>query len=50
MYSEVDLTWSSMERLYDYSKVVWSVGKEGISRYTLLDKDGKKIEINVNKV
>jgi hypothetical protein len=45
MYSEVDLTWSSIEKFYNYSKVVWSVGKEGISRYTLLDENNRKIEV-----
>ena len=49
MYSEVDLTWSSMERFYKYSKVTWTTEKNGIPRYYLLDKDGKKIEIKVNK-
>ena len=50
MYSEVDLTWSSMERLYDYSRVTWTTERNGIPRYTFFDKNGKQIEINVNKV
>lgn len=45
MYSEVDLTWSSIERHYKYSKVDWHMGKNGIPIYTLIDMDGKKIEI-----
>lgn len=50
MYSEVDLTWSSMERLYDYSRATWTTERNGIPRYTFFDKNGKQIEINVNKV
>ena len=44
-YSEVDLTWSSVENHYDYSKVVWHMRPNGIPVYTLFDKDNKKIEI-----
>lgn len=49
VYSEGDLTWSSIERLYEYSRVVWYTEKNGIPRYVLFDEDNKRIEINVNK-
>ena len=46
MYDETDLTWSSVERYYDYDKVVWYVRENGIPVYSLLDNEGKKIKIN----
>ena len=44
-YSEEDVTWSSIESKYDYSKVVWRMCNNGIPVYSLFDEDGKKIEI-----
>jgi hypothetical protein len=46
MYDETDLTWSSVEKYYDYEKVIWSVMGNGIPVYALEDKNGKKIKIN----
>lgn len=45
MYSEKDITWSSIEKEYDYNKVVWNTQKNGIPVYTLFDKHGNKITI-----
>jgi hypothetical protein len=45
IYSEEDVTWSSIERYYDYSKAVWSVGKDGIPRYVLLDENHDRINV-----
>lgn len=47
MYSEVDLTWSSIEKYYQYGKVVWLTRQNGIPIYTLLDDDGNKISIGL---
>jgi len=47
MYSETDITWSSIEKYYPYSKVNWFVEKNGIPRYVLLDENGEKININI---
>jgi S-adenosylhomocysteine hydrolase len=38
VYGEADVTWSSIEKCYSYDKVVWSVDKNGIPVYALLDK------------
>ena len=45
MYSEVDLTWSSTEGYYKYDKVTWSMSKDGIPRFSLIDENGEKISI-----
>ena len=41
----VDVTWSSIEKYYNYKKVVWSVDKNGIPKYCLRDENGRKIKI-----
>ena len=46
IYSEDDITWSSIEKYIPYSKVDWTTNKNGISRYCFLDENGKKIDIN----
>ena len=46
IYSEEELTWSSVERHYKYDRVTWSVRENGIPIYTLLDKNNKKIKVN----
>lgn len=46
-YSETDLTWSSLEKNYQYEKVRWVMQKNGIPRFELFDKEGEKIEIDV---
>ena len=33
-YSEVDITWSSIEKDVSYNRVVWEIDKDGIPRYT----------------
>lgn len=45
VYSEVDITWSSVESHYKYDKVVWSVSKDGIPRYALMSDEYGKINI-----
>ena len=44
-YSEDDVTWSSIEKYIPYAKVEWSINKQGISTYKLIDKNGKEIDI-----
>lgn len=34
IYSEENVTWSSIEKDVPYSKVVWTIGKNGIPKYT----------------
>ena len=46
IYSEGDITWSSIEKDISYSKVVWSIQDNGIPIYALLDGEGEKIGIN----
>lgn len=46
MYSEDNVTWSSIEKDVPYSKVVWNISKNGIPKYNFLDENGKKIDIN----
>ena len=46
IYSEDDITWSSIEKFIPYAKVDWRVNKHGISTYTLTDENGKKIDID----
>ena len=48
MYSEMDITWSSIEKHYKYNKVMWNAQKNGIPIYTLFDENDNKIEIDVN--
>ena len=45
IYSEKDLTWSSVEKDYQYDKVIWSVMENGIPVYTLVNEENKKIKI-----
>lgn len=44
-FSEVDVTWASVEKYVSYKQVVWSVSKEGIPRYTFFDENHKKIDV-----
>jgi hypothetical protein len=46
-YSEVDVTWSSIEKNYQYSKVVWCMRNNGIPTYTLIGENGEKINIGL---
>ena len=43
--SEVDVTWSSIEKGIKYNSVAWSTDNNGIPRYTFFDEDGKRIKI-----
>ena len=36
IYSENDVTWSSIEKDYEYNKVVWGMCDNGIPKYTLI--------------
>ena len=45
-YSEDDVTWSSIEKYIPYAKAEWSINKQGISTYKLIDKNGKEIDID----
>ena len=47
MYNEKDITWSSIEKYYNYSKVKWSIQKNGIPKYTFFDENDNEIEINI---
>jgi len=46
-YSEVDVTWASIEKKYDYDKVTWNTLNNGIPTYSLFDADGNKIKIEI---
>ena len=48
VYSEEDITWSSIEKYYQYDKVIWSVSKEGIPRYKLIDENHSAINVEFN--
>ena len=39
----MEITWSSAEKDYEYGKVVWSIDKNGIPRYTLMDVNPLRI-------
>ena len=43
--SEVDVTWSSIEKDIKYHSVIWLTDNNGIPRYTLFDENGKRIKI-----
>ena len=49
IYSEEDVTWSSIEKYIDYDSVRWSTDKNGIPVYIFVDKEGRKIDVDVNK-
>lgn len=44
-YSEVDVTWPSIEKHIKYNKVIWTYAKNGIPKYMFMDENGNKIEI-----
>ena len=46
IYSEDNITWSTIEKYIPYTKVIWTTNKQGISTYKLLDKNGKEIDID----
>ena len=46
IYSEDDITWSSIEKYIPYNKVVFGINKNGISTYKLFDEDGRIIDID----
>lgn len=48
IYSEADITWSSIEKYVDYSSVRWTMDKSGIPVYTFMDEKGGKIDIDFN--
>lgn len=45
MYSENDVSWASIEKRIPYSKIEWSMSKNGIPKYNFFDEDGKKMNI-----
>lgn len=45
IYSEEDVTWSSIEKFVDYSKVVWTTLPNGIPVYKFYDENYNKIDI-----
>jgi hypothetical protein len=46
IYSEDDVSWSSIESIIPYDKVEWYIHKNGISTYKFFNKECKKIDIN----
>ena len=46
IYSEEDITWSSIEKYIPYSNVCWTTNKNGISIYKLFDEEGNRIYIS----
>ena len=49
-YSELDVTWVSIEKYVDYCSVRWTTDKNGIPRYMFLDEDGKKIDVKIEEL
>lgn len=45
VYSEGDITWSSVEKDVPYTKVNWSINPNGIPVYTFYDEYYNRIEI-----
>ena len=45
-FSEVDVTWASIEKKIPYTTVEWRVKNNGIPVYTFLDINHNKIDIN----
>ena len=35
-YSEEGITWASIEKDVPYIKVIWSIGRDGIPKYTFI--------------
>ena len=48
IYSEDDITWSSIEKYIPYSKVEWSTNKNGISTYKFFDEEGSDLQMYSN--
>jgi hypothetical protein len=46
IYSEEDITWSSIEKYVPYDKVRWYARKDGIPVYNFFDKNDEKINIS----
>ena len=49
-YSELNVTWPSIEKYVKYSSVRWSTDKNGIPRYMFFDEDGKKIDVKIEEL
>ena len=45
-FSEVDVTWASIEKKIPYANVLWGVRSNGIPVYTFFDTNHNKIDIN----
>lgn len=45
-YSEIDVTWSAIEKYYPYNKVVWHMRSNGIPVYAFYDENDEKIDIS----
>jgi hypothetical protein len=45
-FSEVDVTWASIEKKIPYTTVEWRVRSNGIPVYTFFDANNSKIDIN----
>ena len=48
LVSEVGTRWSFMDGYQVYGNVVWLMDREDAKNYTLIDKNGKKCNIDVN--
>ncbi len=46
IYSENDITWSSIEKYIPYFKVEWATNKNGMPSYKLFDEKGKRIYVS----
>jgi hypothetical protein len=46
IYSEDNITWSSVEKDVSYYKVIWSTDRNGIPTYKLLNEKDKRIDIS----
>ena len=50
LVSDIDGTrWSYMNGYYVFGHVVWLTSKEEASKYSLIDKDGNKIDVDSKK-
>jgi len=45
-FSEVDVTWASIEKKIPYTTVEWRVRTNGIPVYTFFDVNHSKMDIN----